>query len=118
MYTCYPLKNILTYNGTTVHHYTLGAAGIMPGYHAWPVYHLPGALYRMLALSEMYIHMPLNVCLNNLYMAGLVIPIIAVIPALVIGLFVFRFFVIFPRIACVHCRAKKIYPQAQSMFKE
>jgi len=71
-------------------------------------------------------------CPNNLYIASLVIPIIAVIPALilnfsfvvlvilliVIGLLVFRFFVIFPRIACVHCRAKNICPQAQSMFKD
>ena len=71
-------------------------------------------------------------CPNNLYLASLVIPIIAMIPALildfsivvlvillvVVGLLVFRFFVIFPRIACVHCRAKNICPQAQSMFKE
>jgi hypothetical protein len=62
----------------------------------------------------------------------LVIPIIAMIPALVInfsflvlaillivvGLLLFRFFVIFTKIACVHCRAKKICPQAQSMFKD
>ncbi len=68
-------------------------------------------------------------CPNNLYIASLVIPIIAMIPALaldfsylvlailliVIGLLVFRFFVIFPKIACVHCRAKNICPQAQSM---
>ena len=36
----------------------------------------------------------------------------------VIGLLVFRFFVIFPRIACVHCRAKNICPQAQQIFKD
>jgi len=71
-------------------------------------------------------------CPNNLYIASLTIPIIAMIPALilsfsfvvlailiiVVGLLVFRFFVIFPRIACVHCRAKNICPQAQSMFKD
>jgi hypothetical protein len=68
-------------------------------------------------------------CPNNLYIASLVIPIIAIIPALVldfsfavlaillilVGLLLFRFFVIFPRIACVHCRAKNVCPQAQSM---
>ncbi|UCH51210.1 MAG: hypothetical protein JSV54_00095 [Chloroflexota bacterium] len=68
-------------------------------------------------------------CPNNLYIASLVIPIIAIIPALVldfsftvlaillilVGLLLFRFFVIFPRIACIHCRAKNICPQAQSM---
>ena len=68
-------------------------------------------------------------CPNNLYIASLVIPIIAMIPALVlnfsflvlaillivVGLLVFRFFVIFPKIACAHCRAKNVCPQAQSM---
>ncbi len=68
-------------------------------------------------------------CSNNLYIAVLVIPIIAIIPALalnfsfilltlllvVIGLLLFRFFVIFTKIACVHCRAKNVCPQAQSM---
>lgn len=68
-------------------------------------------------------------CPNNLYIASLVIPVIAIIPALIInfsfflltlylviiGLLVFRFFVIFPKVACVHCRAQKICPQAQQM---
>ena len=68
-------------------------------------------------------------CPNKLYIASLVIPIIAMIPALildfsapvlailliVVGLLVFRFFIIFPKIACVHCRAKNVCPQAQSM---
>jgi hypothetical protein len=71
-------------------------------------------------------------CPNNLYIASLVIPIIAIIPALildfsllvltilliVVGLLLFRFFVIFTKIACVHCRAKNICPQAKSMFKD
>jgi hypothetical protein len=68
-------------------------------------------------------------CPNNLYIASLAIPILAIIPALVlhfspavlsillilVGLLLFRFFVIFPRIACAHCRAQNICPQAQSM---
>jgi len=68
-------------------------------------------------------------CPNNLYLASLVIPIIVMIPALImnfsflvlailiimIGLLAFRFFVIFPKIACVHCRAKNVCPQARSM---
>ena len=71
-------------------------------------------------------------CPNNLYIASLVIPIIGMIPALILnfsftvlailiivmGLLIFRFFIIFPKIACVHCRAKNICPQAQSMFKD
>lgn len=68
-------------------------------------------------------------CPNNLYMASLAIPIIAMIPALilnfsfpvlvilliVVGLLLFRFFVIFPKIACLHCIAKYKCPQAGSM---
>jgi len=68
-------------------------------------------------------------CPNNLYIASLAIPILTIIPALVlnfslpvlvilltlVGLLLFRFFVIFPRIACVHCRAQNVCPQAQSM---
>jgi len=68
-------------------------------------------------------------CPNNLYIASLVVPIIAMIPALildfsflvltlllvVVGLLLFRFFVIFPKIACLHCRAKYKCPQAEAM---
>lgn len=68
-------------------------------------------------------------CANNLYLAALVIPIMAVIPALfinfsflllvifivLVGLLLFRFFVIFPKIACLHCRAKFKCPQAEAM---
>ncbi|MFX1233117.1 MAG: hypothetical protein ACFFBY_01050 [Promethearchaeota archaeon] len=63
-------------------------------------------------------------CYNNIYMATLFFPIIALIPALilnfslvllimfliVLGLLVFRFFVIFPKIACLHCQAKYTCP--------
>lgn len=68
-------------------------------------------------------------CHNNMYLASLVIPVIAIIPALilnfsfwllvilivVVGLLLFRFFVIFKKIACIHCAAKKQCPNAQSM---
>jgi len=68
-------------------------------------------------------------CPNNLYMASLLIPIVAMIPALivnfsvilfivflaVVGLLLFRFFIIFPRVACLHCRAKYECPQAGAM---
>ena len=68
-------------------------------------------------------------CPNNLYIASLTIPIVAIIPALalhfsyavlailiaLIALLLFRFFVIFPKVACVHCRAQNICPQAKSM---
>lgn len=68
-------------------------------------------------------------CFNNMYIATLIIPIIAIIPALfmnhsmllliiffaLIALLVFRFFVIFIKIACLHCRAKFKCPQAGQM---
>ena len=68
-------------------------------------------------------------CPNHLYIASLVVPILALIPALilnlswgllvilviVIGLLVFRFFVVFPKVACVHCQAKFKCPQAGMM---
>jgi hypothetical protein len=68
-------------------------------------------------------------CNNNLYVAALLIPIIAMIPALILnfsffllaiflvvaGLLLFRFFVIFPQIACIHCSAKYKCPQAEAM---
>jgi hypothetical protein len=33
----------------------------------------------------------------------------------VVGLLLFRFFVVFPKIACVHCSAKYKCPQAEAM---
>jgi len=68
-------------------------------------------------------------CPNNMYIASLAIPIVALIPALILnfswyvlvilgallGLLAFRFFVIFPKLACVHCLAKFKCPQAGMM---
>ena len=68
-------------------------------------------------------------CPNNLYLASLIVPILAMIPALmvnlsvallliflaVMGLLLFRFFIIFPKVACLHCRAKYECPQAGAM---
>ncbi len=68
-------------------------------------------------------------CQNNLYMAALFVPLAAMIPAIfinfsgillllfwvVVALLIFRFFFIFPRVACLHCRAKHVCPQAAAM---
>ena len=68
-------------------------------------------------------------CFNNMYIAVLVIPIVATIPALIVNfsilllivflalvlLLLFRFFVVFPQIACLHCTAKFKCPQAGQM---
>jgi len=69
------------------------------------------------------------ICHNNLYMAAKIVPIIVMLPALflnfsvlllalfltVVGLMLLRIFVIFPKVACVHCRAKNICPNAEAM---
>jgi len=68
-------------------------------------------------------------CHNNVYIAALVIPLMAMIPALLLNfsfpvlaillvvvlLLLFRFFVVFPKEACIHCAAKQICPQAKAM---
>jgi hypothetical protein len=68
-------------------------------------------------------------CHNNLYMAALVLPILLMLPGLVadfsialLGLFLgliallaLRVFVLFTRVACVHCAAKRHCPNAQAM---
>lgn len=68
-------------------------------------------------------------CPNNLYMASLIFPIVAMIPALilnfsllllviffaVVGLMLFRFFIIFMKVSCIHCSAKYKCPQAGQM---
>jgi hypothetical protein len=70
-----------------------------------------------------------TLCPNNLYLAALAIPIVAIIPALIINfswlvlaivvaliaLLAFRFFVLFTRVACVHCRANNVCPNARAM---
>jgi hypothetical protein len=174
VYKRYPLKNIATYNGTTIAHFILGGLGLMTGYKfilsGWGGY-LIGGIYIAFAFIQMYLIMPLSVCPNcvyykmkdglctsgmnvvsrkiakqgdikhfskrgegvfchnNLYMAALFLPIILMIPALilnfsfvllvlfltVLGLLLFRFFVVFKKIACVHCSAKYRCPNAKAM---
>lgn len=66
---------------------------------------------------------------NKLYMGSLFIPIVVMIPAIilnfsiillvifliVIGLLMLRMFVVFRKIACVHCSAKYRCPNAKAM---
>jgi hypothetical protein len=172
LYSRYPVWSVVLYNGSTVLHFFLGAAGIVFGYGLSPV--AAGAcwiFYLAFAFAELYLLMPLIVCpscvyyrldnslcvsglnmfskriakprdpsefpkraegilcCNNLYMAALLLPILALIPALLvnfsvgllsvllllIALFLFRLFVIFPKVGCVHCRAKFECPQAGAM---
>jgi hypothetical protein len=66
---------------------------------------------------------------NNLYMISLIFPVIAIIPALILNfswillfifiivivLMMFRFFIIFMKVSCIHCLAKYKCPQAGQM---
>ena len=170
-YSRYPLSSLVIYNGATILHYLLGAAGIIVGYgSSWSAY-LLGVSYLLFAFVQMYLIMPLVVCPNcvyyrlkdsrcisgmnviskkmakegdikdfpnrgqgllchnNLYMAAKITPIIVMLPTLllnfsilllalflaVVGLMLLRLFVIFPKVACVHCRAKNICPNAAAM---
>jgi len=68
-------------------------------------------------------------CHNNLYLSAKVLPLLIILPFLLInfsitllilfllimGLMLFRVFYIFQKIACNHCLAKNICPNAKSM---
>jgi hypothetical protein len=68
-------------------------------------------------------------CHNTLYMGSLILPALAMLPGLalsfswalvlvfgaVVGLLLYRFFVVFPKLACLHCRAKYVCPNAEPM---
>jgi hypothetical protein len=68
-------------------------------------------------------------CHNNLYLAALILPLLLMLPALVfafswallsvflvvVGLLAFRMLILFPRVACGHCAAKKQCPNARAM---
>jgi hypothetical protein len=68
-------------------------------------------------------------CHNNLYMAALGLPLLLMLPGMVadfsipllalflmlVALLAFRLFVLFTRMACLHCVAKRHCPNAQAM---
>jgi hypothetical protein len=171
LYKHYPLSALFIYNGVTLVHFSLGAAGIVIAYDRLTAAWMIAAAYLAFALVEMYVVMPLKVCPscvyyrmddslcvsgmnvvskrfagkrpvsdfplraegllchNNMYMGSLFAPLLAMLPALffnftplllviflaVLALLLFRFFVIFPKVACVHCYAKNRCPNAIKM---
>lgn len=171
LYTKYPLKNVLIYNGTTVLHFLIGTIGIIIGYSFLHFNWLFGMIYLVFAFGQMYIMMPLVVCPNcvyyrmeggrctsglnilsrkiakqgdlknfgkraeglfshnKMYMGSLFAPIAVLIPALILNftllllilfilviiLLMFRFVIVFQKTACIHCRAKKVCPNAKAM---
>jgi hypothetical protein len=172
LYTRYPINSILIYNGSTILHFLVGSVILSFSSRFFGVSGIVFAsLYFTVALAEMYIFMPLQVCRNctyfrlgnslcisglnvpakkffkegnpsdfpkraqgifcpnNLYLASLIFPLLCgvlilifhfstVVFVLEIGLFlllVARFFLIIPKLACVHCLSKFMCPQAGQM---
>jgi hypothetical protein len=67
LYTKYPMKNIVIYNGTTILHYLTSALGIIIGYSFLSYGIWFGLIYLIIAFLQMYILMPLWVCPNCIY---------------------------------------------------
>jgi hypothetical protein len=68
VYRRYPAVNIAIYNGATLAHYGLGAAGVLIGYDRLPVLAwVVGVGYLLFALGQMYVMMPLVVCPSCAY---------------------------------------------------
>jgi hypothetical protein len=68
LHTRYPLWSVILYNGSTILHILLGAAGIVIGFgfsplSAW----VGGLLYLTLAFVELYLLMPSTVCPSCVY---------------------------------------------------
>ena len=136
LYSRYPLSSVLIYNGSTILHFLLGGIGIVLGYSfsSWAG-NTFGVLYLVFSLVEMYLIMPLTVCPNCVYyrakdslcVSGLNILSKKIakkgdlkdFPKRAEGLFcpnnLYLASLIFPRIACLHCRAKYACPQAGAM---
>ena len=68
VYRSYPRSSVALYNGVTLLHFGLGAAGIALVYDRWPVLGwVLAALYLVEALGQMYVMMPLVVCPSCVY---------------------------------------------------
>jgi hypothetical protein len=63
VYTRYPVRSVVLYNGVTLLHFGLAAAGLVVAYWRWPVLGwLLGAVYLVFAVVQMYLVMPIVVC--------------------------------------------------------
>jgi hypothetical protein len=68
VYQRYPATSVAIYNGATLAHYALGAAGIIVGYDRWPVVAWAAGLgYLLFAHGQMYVMMPMVVCPSCTY---------------------------------------------------
>ena len=63
IHTRYPLSSITLYNGVTVAHFGVAAAGLVIAFSRWPVVGwLLGVAYVIFAFVQTYLIMPLTVC--------------------------------------------------------
>jgi hypothetical protein len=70
VYRSYPWQDVALYNGVTLLHFGLAAAGLLLTYDRWPVLSWVLAIaYLVVALGQMYVMMPLVVCVACAYAA-------------------------------------------------
>jgi hypothetical protein len=115
VYRSYPLRDVALYNGVTLLHFGLAAAGLLLVYDRWPVLARALAIvYLVVALGQMYVVMPLVVCVACVYPA---MPRARCVSGMnvVAALLAFRILVIFRHTACPHCAAKGHCPNAKAM---
>ena len=68
VYRVYPRRSVALYNGVTLLHFGLGAAGLLVVYGRWPALAWVLTLvYLVIALGQMYVMMPLVVCAACVY---------------------------------------------------
>ena len=64
----YPLRDVALYNGVTLLHFGLAATGLLLTYDRWPALAWVLAIaYLAVALGQMYVMMPLVVCVACVY---------------------------------------------------
>jgi hypothetical protein len=68
VYRSYPLRDVVLYNGVTLLHFGLAAAGLLLAYERWPALaSVLAIVYLIVALGQMYVVMPLVVCVACVY---------------------------------------------------
>jgi len=68
VYRRYPLRDVALYNGVTLLHFGLATWGLLMAYDRWPTLALvPALAYLVVALGQMYVMMPLVVCVACVY---------------------------------------------------
>ena len=64
----YPLRDVALYNGVTLLHFGLATWGLLIAYDRWPaVAWVLAMAYLVVALGQMYVVMPLRVCVACAY---------------------------------------------------